>query len=39
VEKNVNLGHAVQFGALSFKAANARHPAQQWLLMPALERV
>jgi hypothetical protein len=39
VEKAVNLGQAVQFGALFFKAANARHPAQQRLLMPALERV
>jgi hypothetical protein len=28
----------VQFGALFFKAANAQHPAQQCLLMRALER-
>ena len=39
VEKVVNLGQAAQFAALFFKAANARHPAQQCLLMPSLERV
>jgi hypothetical protein len=39
VAKAVNLAEAVQFGALFFKAVNARHLAQQCSRMRALERV
>jgi hypothetical protein len=39
VAKAVNLAEAVQFGALFFKAVNARHLAQQCSRMRAIERV
>jgi hypothetical protein len=39
VEKAVNLAEAEWFGALFFKAANARRLTQQCLRRRALERV